>query len=336
MTGIIIVAYNSRKYLDACLSSIFASSFHHFKVIIVDNNSTDGSAKYIKKNYPQAILVEQEENLGFAAGNNVGIKKAFELGCDFLLLLNPDTAIAKNCLEKLIAKADSKTVLQPLILLSENGRKTDLVNTSGNVLNFLGYSYCGGYQQNASKFNNIKDISLGSGAGSFIPAKIINKIGMFDEYFFTYHEDADLFWRIRTAGFNIRLIPDAKIWHDYSYSRNPDKMFYFERNRLIFLFKNFSPLYLTLVAPIFIINEMLVLFYSALTGRLILKVKADRDFLHWLRNQKKKNRSGIKLRLGNLKRFIRSEIHFAEMDNPLFLPYNALLFLYWGIIYIFV
>ena len=106
MIAIVIVSYNSKIFLEDCLSSIFASTVDNLVVYLVDNNSSDGSVNFAKKNYPAVRVIESKENLGFAGGNNLGIREALKHKPEHIFLLNPDTIIAKDCLAKLLEKAD--------------------------------------------------------------------------------------------------------------------------------------------------------------------------------------------------------------------------------------
>jgi GT2 family glycosyltransferase len=283
--------------------------------------------------YPKADVIKNK-NTGFAGGNNVGIRRAFELGCDYVFLLNPDTTIHKNCLEKLVAKADQQTILQPLILLNIDGQNTDLINTTGGHLNFLGFSYCSDYKKNKSTARE-KDIAIASGAAVLIPTNILKKIGLFDENFFMYHEDVDLFYRARLFGFNIRLIPDSLLWHKYSFSRNSNKMFYTDRNRLLFLYKNFSLKYLVLILPISIINEILMILYSLISGWFFQKIRAYFSALALLgpsSTRRKTNLPQIRKRERTLKQFIGPEISFSEVANSFLTFYNLITKIYWYLI----
>ena len=137
--AIIIVGFNSKKYLSDCLRALRkADKTDKTKVFFIDNDSSDESVLFIRKNFPEVMVIESKKNLGFAGGNNLGIEEAIKTGADHILLLNPDTIIDQNCLKVLESKADTQTILQPLILLHLDGKMTDLVNTSGNHLNFLG------------------------------------------------------------------------------------------------------------------------------------------------------------------------------------------------------
>jgi len=332
--AIVIVGYNSRDYLDECLESLKEARGAK-TIYYVDNNSTDDSLGFIKKKFPWVKIIVSKQNLGFAGGNNLGIKQAIEDGFEFLLLLNPDTIVDKSCLANLLQKADQATILQPLILLHQNSAKTDLVNTTGNHLNFLGFSYCSDFKVNMDQVKE-KPITSASGAGLFIPAKVLKKIGFFDRDFFMYHEDLDLCWRARKAGYEIKIIPEAKLWHKYSFSRNKKKMYYAERNRLLFLLKNFSLKYLILIFPIFLLNELLMLIYSVISLWLFEKIKANLSALIMLPSILKK-RSKIKkicrVKEEKLKTYIKSDIEFSALGSTwLFTPYNLILTCYWRII----
>lgn len=333
--GIIIVGYNSLKYLPECLGSIFDSSYKEFKVYFVDNKSSDDSLGYIRKNWKEVEIISLKENFGFAKANNVGVQKAINDGCEYIFLLNPDIVIEKNCLELLYKSRKNNTILQPLILLHGNGEKTDSINTSGNVLHYLGISYVGNYRKNYKQINLEKDIVVASGAAMFIPAKIINKIGLFDEDFFMYHEDVDFSWRARMVGYQINLLPEAIVWHKYTFSKNKSKYYLVERNRLMFLFKNFTVKYLLLLTPIFILNELLMLFYSVVYGWSGLKIKGYIDIVNNRRNLFTKRKKLLTIRVireKQLKSYLQPNISFSEVNNFLFIPYNLLLNLYWLLI----
>lgn len=336
MISIIVVGYNSKKDLRECFDSIYTSTYEKYRIIFVDNDSSDGSLEYVKNKYPNIITIKNK-NTGYAGGNNVGINKAIDLKSKYVFLLNPDTIIDKNCLGNLIKKADDGTILQPLILLNVDSKNTDLINTTGGHLNFLGFSYCSDYKRNRAEAKE-KDLAIASGAAAFIPTTIFNKIGLFDESFFMYHEDVDLFWRARLMGFNIRLIPDSIVWHKYSFSKNRNKMFYAERNRLLFLYHNFSFKYRLLIFPAFLINEIMIILYSIISGWGWAKLKAYFSFFT-IQSKEKTNKDFKKQLLARqslLKIYINPEISFSEVKNPLFSPYNLLLRIYWKLIYVLI
>ncbi|MFA5158282.1 MAG: glycosyltransferase [Patescibacteria group bacterium] len=339
MIAILIVGYNSKKDLPDCLESIYSSSYKDFQVFFVDN-SNDGSSDYLKKNFPKVEVIENSDNLGYAGGNNLLMKLAAPKA-DYFFLLNADTIIDKDCLKKLAEHADQKTILQPLLLLHRNGQKTDLINTDGNYLNFLGFSYCGNLGKKYATDYRLPTtgIPLASGAAMFLPVGVYKKIGDFDQSYFIYHEDADLSIRARVAGYDIKLIESAILWHKYSFSKHKSKFYYAERNRLKFLLKNFSFKYLALIFPAFVVTELMMILYALIGGWVIEKFKGYGDVIKTMSatlSERKKILKLKKIKDSELKRVIGPWLTFSELRNPLLFVYNIFLVLWWYLIYIFI
>ena len=332
MISVIIVGHNSRKDLDECFDSILKNTYKNFRIILVDNDSCDDSLEFTKMNYPSVITIKNRNN-GYAGGNNLGIRKAIKLKTDYIFLLNPDTIIDKECFSNLVKKANRKTILQPLILLNINKKNTDLINTTGGHLNFLGFSYCSNYKEDKSVAIE-GDIPTASGAAVFIPVSLLEKVGMFDESFFMYHEDVDLSWRARKLGFNIKLIPASVVWHKYSFSKNKNKVFYSERNRLFFLYKNFSFRYRLLIFPAFVINELLVLLYSLFGGWLFAKLRTYPSCIKLITKHKQNTKKYRKEANGpsNIIDFISSDINFSEVKIPFSSVLNHATRIFWNLI----
>jgi len=331
MIAIIIVGFNNKKDILQCFSSIQKLTYKNYKIIFVDNHSQDGSLESIKKKYPEVVVIENKENYGFAKGSNIGIQKALDLGADYIFLLNPDTIVDKDCLRILRENADQKTILQPLILLYDK-KKTNLVNTAGNFLHYLGFSYCGNYKEKAAKFDKKKEIPLASGAAMFIPAQIIKNIGFFDEKFFMYNEDVDFCWRARIAGYSIKLLPQAKIWHKYEFSKNKNKFFYVERNRLLFLVKNFQVKTLVLILPILLIHEFVGYLHSLKSGWFFSRLKVPWSFLTLLSDAlKKRSQIQKKRKIPDclLKKYWIAQIDFSEIEISDQKIYNSLMKGFW-------
>jgi GT2 family glycosyltransferase len=323
MISIIIVGFNNKADLKDCFASIFQSRFKDFKVIYVDNASSDGSLGFIKKNFPQVITIANQ-NTGYAGGNNVGIKKALELGSSHVFIINPDTILEPDCLSNLMKNKSSNQITQPLILLHENGKKTDLVNTTGNHLNFLGISYCNDYRKNKKEIKS-KSITAASGAAMLIPASIINKIGYFDERFFMYHEDLDLSWRARMAGFNVYLDTSAIIYHKYHFSKNKGKFYYIERNRWYFIYKNYALKTILLISPLLAINEVLMILYSLFSLWPLIKLRANLAFILNLPSILQSRKKSIrKVKDRSLKEFMSTEISFSEVKVPMLNYYEKI------------
>jgi len=334
---IIVVGYNSRTYLQECLQSVHDSHYANYQVIFVDNNSSDDSVEYIQENYPKVKIIASKSNNGFAKGNNIGIKKAMQLGAQYVFLLNPDTLVDKDCLKVLMEKANNQTIMQPLILLHDGKKKTNLINTSGNVLHYLGYSWCGDYKKSASLYENIseKEITGASGAGMFIPVDILKKIGLFDEVFFMYHEDIDLSWRAHISGYKVKIVPRAKMWHKYSFSRNKNKIYFIERNRFIFLIKCFQFKTLLILALAIVISEISLLLFFCLSGHGLQKLKAYWSvitLLSYIQIQREKI-SRIRSKTDScLKSNLYTRLDFEELKTSLKNIFDYFSMFYWWLI----
>ena len=208
----IIVTYNGRKWMDYCLNSLQTSSVAT-TTIVVDNHSMDGSIDYIRKNYPEVILLPQNQNLGFGQANNIGIMYALEHDATHILLLNQDAAIQKDTLAKLLEHDDGKNLLTP-IHLNGNGQHVDV--------NFYSKTICesttlhGITEEMLLKDmpEEIYPISYVNAACWFLPANIIRQVGGFNPLFLHYGEDDNYIHRITYHTFGLRLVADTYIWHD--------------------------------------------------------------------------------------------------------------------------
>jgi len=239
--AVIIVSYNGQKYFSDLFASLREQTLPAEKIVIVDNNSQDDSVAYIQKNFSEATLIASKENLGFAGGNNLGIKKAFEGNPDYIFMLNQDTVCDSRCLEILAKKAqteDNFFAAQPLIMCWPP--EDNLIQTSGNRLHFLGFGYSGNYKEKAvSRLIRKIDQSPAylSGAALFIRSSVLKKIGLLDEDLFLYHEDTDLCWRAKLQGYSLKVFSEAVVYHKYTEAISRNRWFWSERNRLLFLLK---------------------------------------------------------------------------------------------------
>ena len=144
---VVLVNWNSCEDLQECLPTLLRQSLAANQVVVVDNASTDGSVSMLQSEYPEVLVQPQQSNLGFATASNIGLRMAITHGADYVVLLNPDTTVAPNWLEELIATAETDqriAVCQSKILLYD---APELLNTDGNVVHFLGFGYCGNYKK---------------------------------------------------------------------------------------------------------------------------------------------------------------------------------------------
>ena len=276
-TAIIIVTYNAEKWLDLCLGSCrrFAKEV---PVIVVDNNSSDNTVEYIKKNYSEVVVLPQADNTGFAKGNNIGIKYALAHAAESVFLLNPDAEICEQTLEKchqVLFSDDKLAAVQPIILLPSK-----LVNSVGNSFHYLGLAEAGGNdlpleiaKEVVPHLKNKTEPGYLSGAAMMIKTEVIKCLGGFDEFLFIYHEDAELCWRFRLAGWKLGVVSEAVAIHHYEFSRSIARIYYMERNRfLVWLSLLKWPTLVLLILPVFF-SEAMLLAWSLMTGSFFKRIK---------------------------------------------------------------
>lgn len=252
---LIILNFNSGSVMTECLESVrnLDTQGINLKVIVVDNASTDNSLLSINELTSSRVkIIKNQENLGFAGGNNVGIHDALASNADWVFLLNQDTEIARKALVRLIeaAKKTPKAgILAPKIYFAEGYefhqdryRKEE----RGKV-----FWYAGGlmdWQNVISQHRGVDEVDRGqydqveatdfiSGCAMLIKREVLEKIRGFDEKYFLYYEDADFCQRAKEAGFKLFFVPQAKVWHKNlgtGISGQPLQDYYLTRNRLLF------------------------------------------------------------------------------------------------------
>ncbi len=317
--AVIIVTYNNRQQINDCLQSVLQQSYQdHFQVILVDNNSADDTVDFVKKNFSQITVIKNKNN-GYAGGNNVGITWAKQQGYNRFVLLNPDMEVDIDWLAELVKLADSQPqigIVQSKVLFFQEKYR---INTAGNPLHFAGFSWSGGFKSLSSQFLNSQPIVIASGSSLLIKLEVIEKIGEFDEKLFMYHEDVDLSWRARLAGYEIYLAPNSKAFHKYTFSFGTKKFYYAERNRLVVIFTYYRFLSLVLLLPFIIFTEIAMLVYAFFTGWTKYKFLSWWGFLrlvpHIFFNRFKYRRFRI-LSDRQLIKLMTSKLDFEGLSSP--------------------
>jgi len=232
---IVILNYNGLDVLKKCLTSVFKIDYSNLEIIVVDNNSLDGSLEMAKANFSKAIFIKNEANLGFAAGNNVGIKFALERAADFILLLNNDVEVEKNFLMQLIdnvAENEKVGIASPVIFNGE----TREVWFSGGHINWWGMKAINRKDIQTKNYFNTDFIT---GCAMLIRAVVFQKVGLLDEDYFLYYEDADFSLRSKKAGFQNMVVSSSWIYHFEKSQENPEnKTYWLVVSGLIFFQKN--------------------------------------------------------------------------------------------------
>jgi GT2 family glycosyltransferase len=237
---IVIPTYNGKKYLHTCLTSIFRQSWQSFSVIVVDNGSTDGSLDYVKSNFTQVRLIGLPENRGFSCAVNAGIKAGES---PLIFLLNNDTELAGDCLEKLVqaAAASSDHFFAPRMLSFTDHSRLDGAG-DGFLRGGVGYRL-GTMEKDGPPYDRPAQVFGACGGAALYRRSMLQQIGLFDEDFFAYLEDVDLNFRANRAGCTCRYVPESVVYHVGSATTgskiNPFTVRLSTRNNLYLLGKNY-------------------------------------------------------------------------------------------------
>lgn len=208
--SIVIVTWNGRQYLDACLRAAEAQQGVSAEIVVVDNGSTDGSAEFVRARFPRVRVVELTENRGFAGGNNVG---AGEARGEFLAFLNNDTVAEETWLRALrsgIEMSAGFALATSRIVYMHNPR---VIDSAGDGLLRWGGAFKRHHGQSADLAGAATEVFAVCGAACLMPKSVFEELGGFDDDFFASHEDVDLSYRARLRGYRCRYVPDAIVRH---------------------------------------------------------------------------------------------------------------------------
>lgn len=223
--SVIIVNYNGLEYLEACLDALYEKlSGIVYEIIILDNDSADGSCKYIKNNHPDVILIASNKNLGFGKGNNEAVKNA---AGEYLLLINNDTIILDNLLPVFkFIKADINIGTLGIKMLNGNEQYLQSV---GKFPDFKGLFRIKNLSKVGEEFEKghftkpFYEVDWISGSFIIIPTNVYKEVGGFDEDYFMYVEDVDLGKKIHDRGYKNIFLPQYRYIHfvGFKKARNP-------------------------------------------------------------------------------------------------------------------
>lgn len=241
--GVVLLNWNGWRYTVAAANSLRSSPGVSITTIIVDNASTDGSLEHLRAALPEAEIVAHPINAGFAGGCNVGIRRALELGCDYVFLLNNDAFVCPATIPELVAQSrrlHDKAILGSVVRFADS-----------DEYQYFGSRYC---NQSAHPvwFKSADDGHLlaqplietdfALGAALFVHSDIIRQVGMFDERFYLTYEDVDLCYRARKCGISCTMVTGSVVYHHASVSMGPEsaplQTYFLTRNELLFSEKN--------------------------------------------------------------------------------------------------
>lgn len=217
---VIVLNWNGRELLEDCLGSLEKVDYNHFNVLVVDNGSTDNSVEYVTSTFPNVDILELNENLGFAAGNNVGFKHAvLAYNMKFVIFLNNDTIVDENFIKPLLLPFNDLTVGQTAPKIFYESEKEKIWYAGGKVNLWTGNIFHEGIRKiDTERFKKNKNTDYATGCCFCIKKSDFEKLNGFDESFSMYGEDVDLSLRVMKSGKNVFFIPESKIYHKVSAS----------------------------------------------------------------------------------------------------------------------
>lgn len=287
LVSIIILNYNAGELLIDCIDSILKTNYPNFEVIVVDNASKDHSQQKCKEKFPDIILIENKENLGYCEGNNVGIRIAKG---EFVVILNPDTLAEPDWLTKLVFAYQKygAGLYQPKFLTTTDH---NILMSTGNMIQLFAFGYSRGKgDRDDDQFDHVETIGYASGTCLFTSSKILKELNMLDPFLFAYHDDLDLGWRAAMQGIKSYYVPDSVIYHPpegFSFKWSSLKYYLLERNRHYCLLTHYSRSTFYKMLPALILVEIAVFFFYLKKGMIQAKIKATLDIL---KNRKKINK----------------------------------------------
>lgn len=243
--GIVISNYNGWQDTVQCLESLEKQTYRDFEIILLDDASTNDSVQQLQQRLPaNTVFLPQQANSGFAAVNNVGMRRALADGCDWVLLLNNDTVAAPDFLETLLRQTPAGAVSCPKMLFLDPPDEIwfaggELDRTTGKV------RHLGGHEKDGPAFGEKKQVSFITFCCVLLPRQVIEQVGFLDETLFMYCEDVDYCIRLADAGVPLWFLPDARIWHKAGGSAGGMlSVYYITRNTLYLTCKGKSRLYI--------------------------------------------------------------------------------------------
>lgn len=254
---VIVLNYNGREFLDDCLTSLQFQSYNDYKVYVVDNASTDGSAEFIESKFSGVKVIKAAENFGTAEGSNFGVRNTEG---EYIILLSNDVRVDKYCVENLIKtmEGDLKIGICSSKLLKcspdpQTGKY--LIDNAGGIIDkFTFPMMLHTNEVNREDEKGLEEVFFSSGGCFITRRELFEKIGGFDKKYFTLSDDIDFSWRVRLADYKVVVNHSAVIYHKVSATLGPlfpwaHKRFLSERNNLRTILKNYEFFTLIFILP---------------------------------------------------------------------------------------
>ncbi len=258
--SVITVNFNQAQTTLKLLDSLCSIPYQDFEIIVIDNGSEENPEHLLKSRYPEIIFLRSDKNLGFAGGNNLGINLSQG---KYLFFINNDATVTGDTIPRLLelfTTIPRLGIVSPLICFDPSLTRSNL-----DIIQFAGATRInpitarnktiGRMQKDFGQFREPAPTAYIHGAAMMIPRRIIEEVGRLEEAFFLYYEELDWCERIKNAGYKIYLEPRAKVYHEESIATGKDsplKTYYLNRNRILFMRRHYSGLYLMAFTVFFV------------------------------------------------------------------------------------
>ena len=238
----VVLNWNGADETVNCLHSLNVQTHENFKILVVDNGSSDDSITTMRAAHPTVEILELPENVGFARGMNAGIRHAIANGAEWILGLNNDLELAPDCTEQLLAYATPDVGLITAVLYFRDER-TRIWSIGGNISKYnLEKTSDARGVLDEGQLPPVLDRQFIPGGATLMSVKAFNDVGLFDEMYFLYYEDADLSLRMSRSGYRSLCATRAKMWHGIAKSSggsgSPRERYWMGRSSVIYFAKN--------------------------------------------------------------------------------------------------
>lgn len=255
--AMIVLNWNGKNDTCECLESLRQLNYPNYEIIVVDNGSTDGSQKFLRENFPEVILIENERNFGFGGGFNVGIKKALKRKAEYIVCLNNDVIVDKNFLIELVKVGELSPEIGGLYPMAYYYDQPNRINGAGGVNRFINGKVFGCGELDNGQYNKVRENMLLCGPAIVLKEKTLLDVGFFDVSYFYGPEDLDIALRAIRAGYKLIFVPNAKLWHKTRGATGgrvtPLTSYFSIRNRILFVKKHANALEFALFISYFLL-----------------------------------------------------------------------------------
>jgi hypothetical protein len=241
----VVLNWNNPQDTLGCVTSLRVSDYRNLDILLVDNGSTDNSVGVFTKRFPEIELIETGENLGYAGGNNVGIRRALSKGAKYVLLVNNDVTVAPDTVSRLVSAAEggeSVGAAGALVFWRDEPEKLyaayGVVNFSEAIVRLKGRN-----STVSDRYSETVEVDWVLGCAILLARDAVEGVGELDERFFAYHDEVDWCTRARGKGYRVILVPDARVWHAGQSSTGGEKYasakrYFVGRNSVLFAKKH--------------------------------------------------------------------------------------------------